>query len=278
MNNWQVTINGHPAPYTSKVWGGGEIHVAFTEKTFDVIAEGDRYLDTTLYASITGNCKSSADLMELFLLTDAIRRLQIKDVKLVCKYLPYARQDRVCAAGESLSLKVFCDLINAQKYTEVQIWDCHSDVGTALLDNCLNITQDMLVFNTLRVGYQRLSPVLVAPDAGAMKKVQAVAKKLQTDFVRADKTRAADGSITGTVVYSEHIGKRNFLICDDIVDGGRTFIELAKALRPLTDGEIWLYCTHGIFSYGLDVFDGLIDKVFIANPLKDISSKSNFYP
>jgi ribose-phosphate pyrophosphokinase len=66
-------------------------------------------------------------------------------------------------------------------------------------------------------------------------------------------------------VYSEHVRDHNFLIVDDICDGGRTFIELAKVLRPLTNGSIFLYVTHGIFSQGLDVFKGVIDHIYTAN-------------
>ena len=69
--------------------------------------------------------------------------------------------------------------------------------------------------------------------------------------IRADKKRdPSNGEITGTVVYSEHLGSQDVLIVDDICDGGRTFIELAKELRHLTTGRIYLYVTHGIFSKG----------------------------
>lgn len=47
--------------------------------------------------------------------------------------------------------------------------------------------------------------------------------------------------------------------------GTRTFIELAAKLRQLTDGKIYLYVTHGIFSKGAEVFDGLIDGIFTTN-------------
>jgi ribose-phosphate pyrophosphokinase len=60
-------------------------------------------------------------------------------------------------------------------------------------------------------------------------------------------------------------GARDFLIVDDICDGGRTFIELAKVLRPLTSGQVKLYVTHGIFSAGFEALAGL-DRIFVANP------------
>jgi ribose-phosphate pyrophosphokinase len=68
----------------------------------------------------------------------------------------------------------------------------------------------------------------------------------------------------------EELAKKDFLIVDDICDGGRTFIELAKVLRPWTTGKIYLYVTHGIFSNGLDVFNSLIDGVYTANPFPKV--------
>ena len=44
---------------------------------------------------------------------------------------------------------------------------------------------------------------------------------------------------------------------DDICDGGRTFIELAKALKVDGPRSVWLYVTHGIFSQGFGVFAGI---------------------
>jgi ribose-phosphate pyrophosphokinase len=99
-------------------------------------------------------------------------------------------------------------------------------------------------------------------------------------FIQAEKIRDPNtGAITSTKVNIEkHVGDKNFLIMDDICDGGRTFIELAKVLRPLTTGKIMLYVTHGIFSAGLEVFLGYIDEIYCANswlPAQEITQASN---
>ena len=117
--------------------------------------------------------------------------------------------------------------------------------------------------------------ILVSPDAGSLKKVSKVAREFNCKMVRADKTRSViDGSITGTVVYSESVGDKDFLIIDDICDGGRTFIELAKELRKLTTGKIKLYVTHGIFSKGLDVLTEHIDEIYCACPFPEVDVRN----
>jgi ribose-phosphate pyrophosphokinase len=197
-------------------------------------------------------------------LVDALRRTAGGEIEinLICPYLPYARQDRVCASGESLALKVMCDIMNGLKFAAVTVWDVHSDVSLALLNNVYNTHQRVFVG---RINWK--NTVLVAPDAGAIKKTMETAKALGLPMVRADKIRSVeDGSITGTTVYSEHIGDKDFLMVDDIGDGLRTFLELSKELRKKTNGKIYLYVTHLIASKGLDVCTGLIDGIYTANP------------
>ncbi len=254
MDKLVLRARGEVVPVKRFSFSGGESQVRIESPPLDE-------------AQITAHIRSSDDLMSLLLLTDAARRHGAEQIDLVMPYLPYARQDRVCAPGEALSLRVVCGLINAQNYATVQVWDAHSDVAIALLDRATSRHSASF----LAAAFDSAdTTVLVAPDAGAIKKVEACAKQHGLRSIRADKTRnAATGAIAGTVVYSDHIGSDDFLIVDDICDGGRTFVELAKKLRPLTDGAVNLYVTHGIFSQGTAVFDGIIDRVFVANPFPD---------
>lgn len=213
--------------------------------------------------------KSNNDLVDLMLLKDALHRAYpvLQSVFLVMHYLPYARQDRVCNPGEALSLKVVTNLINSLKFDRVYCMNIHSEVGVALLDNLAHVNLNMLGANIANLFTDRGNTVLVSPDAGANKKVFDFAKTFgYPSVVRADKVRnVLTGEIVETKVYSEHVGAKDFLILDDICDGGRTFIELAKELRKLTDGKIYLYVTHGIFSKGAEVFEGILDGVFTSN-------------
>lgn len=239
-------------------FAGGEEHVRLNTEPigFDEVVQ------------IMAHLRSSADVMALLLVTDALRRIGAQRIWLSMPYLPYARQDRVCATGEALSLRVFCNLINSQGYEWVTVWDAHSDVGAALLDRGVNVTPEEFLEDAALIDWSRT--LLVAPDAGALKKTAALAKHFRTGFIRADKTRdPKTGEITGTMVHGDYVGDSDVLMVDDICDGGRTFIELASQLRQLTTGLVMLYVTHGIFSRGTQVFDGLIDRVYCANPFVD---------
>lgn len=238
----------------------GETHVRINDEGF---------IGETI-AVIEMNFEGNNDLFDLALLVDAARRLYIGDltIYLHMDYVPYARQDRVCNIGESLSIKVVADFINGLNLDGVFVSDLHSSVAGALFNKLGERTLTMLA-PRLAARFQADNTVLVSPDAGANKKVLDLAKWLKfPHVVRADKTRdVLTGAITGTAVYSEHVGTKDFLIVDDICDGGRTFIELAKELKKLTTGRVFLYVTHGIFSKGTEVFDGLIDGIYMVNPV-----------
>lgn len=252
----------HKIPYESFTFSGGEIQVTVGPKNVP-----HHTLPSEL--TIEADLFSSNDFIELMMVTDAARRRGAKKLYLVCKYLPYARQDRVMNGGEALGVKVAADIINSLGFDSVEIWDAHSDTSLALINNVKHVTQTDLA-RWIPVAHQH-EFLLVAPDAGAMKKTSATAKLLGKELVIAEKQRdVKNGEITGTKVHSEHIGERDFLILDDICDGGRTFTELAKSLKPLTDGKIYLYVTHGIFSRGLDVFRENFEKIYVANPFPSV--------
>ena len=255
-----ITVGGIELPCKTLTFSGGEVQVRLDTPGRNIY---NRALDLGgHFVKITKNVNSSAALMEVLLATDAVRRMFLGCyVDLVMPYVPYGRQDRVCYPGEALSLRVFTDIINAQIYESVTIWDCHSDVSLALLDRVIHRTVDHFVPRLNNV-------VVVAPDRGAVKRAELAAQAIRAPVVYADKHRDPQtGAITCVTVPNDCVGagKEDFFIVDDICDGGRTFVELAKTLRPLTSGKIFLYVTHGIFSADFYELAKVIDKIYVAN-------------
>ncbi len=259
---------------------GGEIHV--TLNPYMRVNE----------ISIQAHLDSSDAIMELLMATDALKRAYPDAaVTLDMPYVPYARQDRVNEPGEAHSIKVFCNLINAQGYKQVRIQDPHSDVTTALLDRVVvedprSIIEAVIDMIGVRHG---VKCALVSPDAGARKRVLSFAKRFKTYVVFADKVRdTRTGKITGTEIHGA-MPDKPLLIVDDICDGGRTFIELAKAIRQreVEEGQtdegkikrpLYLYVTHGIFSKGLDPLLAEFNAVLTRNNWTDDKRAVTVYP
>lgn len=224
------------------------------------------------------------DIMALLLTVNAIRHiLPNVSLELIIPYFPYARQDRVCNQGEALSVKVMANLINSLKCDRITIIDPHSDVTPALLNNTQVVTQGyILAKSELGKKLQEENWVLIAPDAGAEKKTLEVAKRLSKsekylDVFCGRKIRdTKTGKILATTFHDDVKG-RKVLLLDDICDGGRTFIELAKILQEKEAQEIALYVTHGIFSKGLQPLRPYFHQIYCYHTMLPIQEQDSSF-
>lgn len=223
-------------------------------------------------AVIEAHLVDSNKVLELALIVNAIRHINPKiSLNLLCPYFPGARQDRVTNLGEPLSAQVYANFINGLNFDSVEVWDAHSDVTTALLNNVVNVGPEHFLNYPLGPNPY----ILVAPDAGAMKKVLKVAQKFDLPMITATKVRdTKTGNITQTKVeHYESTIPQKFLIVDDICDGGRTFIELSKSLHEShSNCSVSLYVTHGIFSRGLEpLHESGIEYIYCANLFSNVN-------
>jgi ribose-phosphate pyrophosphokinase len=218
-------------------------------------------------------------LVELLLTLDAINYLEYQGpVELFLPYLPYSRQDRACAPGEAFALSVLVNCLVPHLGADdiIKTWDVHSNVAQTLFDSEFegvfhNVSAASLLQNFELEKDVVLNPstIVIAPDKGAVDRATEVQNVLGLErTVYATKVRNPEnGEILRTEIQDGDYKGKNLLIVDDICDGGRTFIELAKVLKKYEPSRIDLYITHGIFSKGFEVFDGLIDHFYVANML-----------
>ncbi|GAA0817764.1 phosphoribosyltransferase family protein [Colwellia asteriadis] len=252
--------------FDSFTFSGGEEHIRFNPSDFA----------TTSKIEIFARLTDSSKLVQLMIAVDALKRLsnEALPIELVIPYFPYARQDRVCVEGEALGAAVMANFINSLGFAKVTIWDAHSEVSPALLNRVVNIPQINLLERCDELS-QRLSIgelTLISPDAGASKKTIKIAETFngEPEVIQAQKMRNfKTGEIIKTEILGDVEGKK-VLIADDICDGGRTFIELAKVLKDKGAVEVSLFITHGIFSKGLSVFEGLIDTIYTTDSFRPI--------
>jgi ribose-phosphate pyrophosphokinase len=242
-----------------------------------LVAEG-MYL-TDDHVVIESRFNSFKDLELIIGANQALREMGIAVIDLVVPYFLGARSDRKFTEGTSNYLKtVVCPIINSQGFNSVIVLDPHSDVLEACLTNFTRVDNVPLVqFALDKIGNENI--VLVSPDAGALKKVYHVAETLELeDIVIASKHRdVKTGKITHTEVpgLEKYDENHKFVIIDDICDGGRTFTELAKAIRKDNAlSEIYLIVTHGIFSAGMTPLNDAFTGIFTTNSIRNIEDES----
>jgi ribose-phosphate pyrophosphokinase len=268
-----VKVLSYPGPVNYPVksfdFSGGEVQVRLESIPGDVRE-----------VSIQSDIRTPRDLIETALTVNAVSNISGSDykIRLLLRYLPYSRQDRACSTGEAFSLDVILPLLTQNLGTgdTLVTWDVHSEVAQKiLLDrdipvNFCNVSAADLLEDLLNYNGIFIDPdtVVISPDKGAVERATKVKDKLGlSSVVYASKVRdSGTGEILRTEIpdYISYEGKP-LLIVDDICDGGRTFIELAKVLREKKPSRIDLYVTHGIFSKGFEVFDDLIDFFYVAN-------------
>jgi ribose-phosphate pyrophosphokinase len=249
----------------------------FPDGQQDVTITNLRYIDEVLIKSRFNNFK---DLELILCTTKALRNLKVNKIHLYIPYILGARSDRQFAIGGTSYLRdIIAPILNAQNYETISCLDVHSDVASACINNLtvhdnVEIFKSLLNLDTVTKNYDF---TLVSPDAGAMKKIYTLAEKIKykKDILIASKHRDIEtGKILSTHVplnYGEHTDN-NFLIVDDICDGGRTFIEIAKAIHEIRpEAKVSLLITHGIFSAGFLSLSEHIEHIYTTNSISDIN-------
>ena len=236
-----ITVNNTPIKAFN--FKAGECHVSIAN------------IEIGKVTSVIAYLYSSDNIMQLMMIIDAIRRQSANTkIDLTVPYFPYARQDRVCNDGEAFSVFVMANMINSLECNSVTVYDPHSTITTDLINNVRVVSQSDILTNSVVINdIKEKGLVLASPDNGAAKKTQDFAEGNNIDVIYCTKSRdVRTGKITATNI-PDGVEDKSFIIIDDICDGGRTFIELAKALKKAGANDLYLYVTHGIFSKGLDV-------------------------
>lgn len=214
---------------------------------------------------ITTDLSNSDEIMQLMLMADTFKH---RNKYLELLYIPYSRQDRRTSHGEPFSLRAFAKMINSCGFKRVTVYDPHSDVTAALIDNIFVVKRLELVKKAFNA-FSFSGGIIISPDAGAMKTNQEIAQYFQLPHVIATKVRdIKTGEIAATQVHTDiSLEGKDLLILDDICDGGRTFIELAKVLKNHNPLSIHLYTTVSISQKGRDAVKPYFDSTIFNHKL-----------
>ena len=232
------------------VFSGGEPHIKIKEQNIE---------DSV---TITHRITSFNDLGLLLIATDALRRMDVKVINVFIPYFPAARQDRVMVKGEPLSVKVYAELLNNLNLNKVTVFDVHSEVTSAVLNNCEVVTNHNFIKQVVDTIGKDI--VLVSPDGGALKKIYKVSEYLGgIPVIECSKKRnVKNGTLEGFKVYEDDLKGKTCLIVDDICDGGGTFLGLAEALKEKNADDLYLAVSHGIFNKGFKTLNEKFTRIF----------------
>lgn len=221
---------------TIKRFADGEIFVRIDENV--------RGRDIFIIQSTTAPADS---ILELLLLTDAVKRASAARVTAVMPYFGYARQDRKDQPRVAIGAKLIANMVVSAGADRILSVDFHQHQIQGFFDKPVDHLYAAPVFTRYfrQKGLSNL--VVVSPDVGSAKMARGFAKRLDATMGIIDKRRPAANVAEVMNVIGEVEGK-DCLLSDDMIDTAGTMAEAARALKERGANDIYACASHALLS------------------------------
>ena len=187
------------------------------------------------------------NLMELLIMTDALKRASCNSVTAVIPYYGYARQDRKAKARDPITAKLVANMITAAGIDRIITMDLHANQEQGFFD----IPVDHMLGQPMLTDYFKLKDledmVIVSPDHGSVTRARNMAKPFNVPIAIIDKRRPEPNKSEIMNIIGEVKGK-NCVILDDMIDTAGTICNAAKALDDLGAKSVYACATHAVLS------------------------------
>ena len=215
-------------------------------ETYARIEESIRGRDVYILQTVGPNAND--DLMELFIIMDALKRSSAKSIKVIMPHYGYARQDKKSAPREPISARLVADLMSAVGFDRLVTIDLHADQIQGFFSQPVDHLTSMPLFVDYFLKKNLTDLVVVAPDAGRAKYAKKLGDRLNADLAIMHKTRPNHNVAEITNIVGD-VKDKTILLVDDMVDTGGSVTSGIEVLRKHgCRDEIYLATTHGIFS------------------------------
>ena len=222
-----------------------------------------RFADMEIFVEIQENVRGSDvfviqstsypvndHLMELLIITDALRRASARRITAVIPYFGYARQDRKVGSRSPISAKLVSNLITNAGVDRVMTLDLHAGQIQGFFDIPTdNLYASPVMVRDIKDKFDLSKVMVISPDVGGVARARGLAKRINTPLAIVDKRRERAGESEVMNVIGDVAGYTCILI-DDIVDSGGTLVNAADALLANGAKDVYAYITHGVLSGG----------------------------
>ena len=225
-------LRSHLVRTITKRFPDGELYI----RILDDISEENVIIVQTTYPD--------PNIIELFLLQDAVKEAGAKKITVIIPYFGYSRQDKKFEDGEPISAKTIANLISLNA-NEIITIDPHKehilDFFSIPASSCSAVPEIAKFLKKKDVD------MVLAPDKGALGRAKKASNIIGCDFDYIEKIR-----INGTTVKIKprnlDAQNKNVAIIDDIISTGGTMAKSIKELKDQGAEKIFVSCTHGLFA------------------------------
>jgi ribose-phosphate pyrophosphokinase len=226
-------------------------------------AQVKRFADMEIFVEIQENVRgedvyilqstsfpTNDHLMELLIITDALRRASARRITAVIPYFGYARQDRKAGGRTPISAKLVANLISNSGVDRVLTLDLHAGQIQGFFDIPTdNLYAAPTLVRDVKERMDTSNVMVVSPDVGGVVRARALAKRIDAQLAIVDKRRDRPGESEVMNIIGDVAG-RTCVLVDDIVDSGGTLCNAAEALLEQGAKDVYAYITHGVLSGG----------------------------
>jgi len=218
------------------------------------------------------------NLMELMIMTDALKRASAATITAVIPYYGYARQDRKAAPRTPITAKLVADLVTKAGIDRVVTVDLHAGQIQGFFDIPVdNLYAVPVILEYVKKRFEGEQVVMVTPDAGGTERARAFAKRLGCSLAVIDKRRTGP-NVAEVMHLIGDVRDKIAIILDDMIDTAGTLTQAAKALKENGARSVFACATHGVLSGpAIDrINDSVIEEVVLTDtiPLGEKGNKT----
>lgn len=190
---------------------------------------------------------ANINLMELLILTDALKRSSASSITAVVPYFGYARQDRKAAPRVPITAKLVANMMQTAGIDRVVTMDLHAGQIQGFFDIPVDNLYGTIVFLDYVKSKNLKNPIVASPDVGGVARARSLAKSLNLDMVIVDKRREKANESEVMNIIGDVNGKDVILI-DDMIDTAGTIVKAAEVFKKNGATSVMAFCTHPVLS------------------------------
>ena len=248
----------------------GKIEIGhFSDSEIDVWIQ-DEINNSVAFIVQSNSFPVNDHIIELSLISDALRRSGAHQIIAVIPYFGYSRKEKQSRPGEPISAKVVADLITSTGINKVVCLDLHADAIVGFFNVPVIYLSALEVLASSLKKEKFTNPVVVAPDVGGVKRARNFASILNWPMAVIEKHRFTDQREKIEILsMSGEIKGDTAVIVDDVISTGGTVIESAQALKDKGVKKVIVCAAHGVFADNAlkRLEESCIDKVVVTDSI-----------
>ncbi|MGH2267469.1 ribose-phosphate pyrophosphokinase [Campylobacter taeniopygiae] len=218
---------------------------------------------------IQSTCVPTNDnLMELLILTDALKRSSANSITAIVPYFGYARQDRKANPRVPITAKLVANLIQTAGINRVATIDLHAGQIQGFFDIPVDNLYGSIVFNDYIKSKNFKDAIIASPDIGGIARARSVAKHLGLDIIIVDKRRERANESEVMNIIGD-VKDKEVVLVDDIIDTAGTIVKAAEVLKDKGAKSVMACCTHAVLSGPAydRIENGVLDELVVTDTI-----------